>query len=38
MKFSTKLHGVISQETLILKTSVDIGPEREVNPSLPFTI
>jgi hypothetical protein len=34
MKFSTKLHGVTFRETVILKTSVDIGPEREVNPFL----
>jgi len=38
MKFSTQLHGVTSQETVILKISVDIGPEREVNFSLPSTI
>jgi len=37
-EISTKLHGVTSQETVILKISVDIGPEREVNFSLPSTI
>jgi len=38
MKFSTKLHRVASQETVILIISVDIGPVREVNPSVPYTI
>jgi hypothetical protein len=38
MKFTTKLHRVASQETVILIISVDIGLEREVNLSVPSTI
>jgi hypothetical protein len=33
MQFSTKLHGITSQDTAILIISVDIAQEREVNPS-----